>query len=275
MKRKLLKICMVLAFSTLLFSCKEEPAVEPSTNNYIKIAETFSANSSFKIEMFTSDSLFVGYNKMFFKLTDNTTNQPISVASIEMHPLMDMGTFSHACPFENPGTNASSEGYFEGAIIFSMPGTDTWTVDADITANGKTETSRFTLSKVVSKTLAAKIVLIDSLETSPGTIKITKYPISIVPPKDWKVGNNVFEITIHKMESMMSFPPVTDLTVEITPEMPSMGHGSPNNVNPVHRENGHYIGSVNFTMTGDWRIHLTIKQGERLISEKLFFDITF
>ena len=97
----------------------------------------------------------------------------------------------------------------------------------------------------------------------------------MVMPASWNVGLNKFEFTIHKMESMMSFPAVTDMTVEITPEMPSMGHGSPNNVNPVHTGNGHYSGTVNFTMTGDWRIHLKITQNGRVISEKAYFDILF
>jgi hypothetical protein len=65
------------------------------------------------------------------------------------------------------------------------------------------------------------------------------------------------------------------MTVEITPEMPSMGHGSPNNVNPVHTGNGHYKGTVNFTMTGDWRIHLKLTRNGRLISDKAYFDILF
>jgi hypothetical protein len=77
------------------------------------------------------------------------------------------------------------------------------------------------------------------------------------------------------MASMMSFPPATDLTIEIDPQMPSMGHGSPNNVNPVHTANGHYLGSVNFNMTGAWRIYLVIKKGSRTISNKAYFDITF
>ncbi len=46
--------------------------------------------------------------------------------------------------------------------------------------------------------------------------------------------------------------------------MPSMGHGSPNNVNPVHRELGHYHGSVNFTMTGDWLVELDFVKGDSL-----------
>jgi len=108
-----------------------------------------------------------------------------------------------------------------------------------------------------------------------GILTQTKYPISLVMPVAWKVGNNVFEITVNMMQDMMNFPVCSDLTVEITPEMPSMGHGSPNNVNPVYVSNGHYVGSVNFTMTGDWRIHMVLKKGSRIISNKAFFDINF
>jgi hypothetical protein len=57
--------------------------------------------------------------------------------------------------------------------------------------------------------------------------------------------------------------------------MPSMGHGSPNNVNPVHTSNGHYLGKVNFTMSGFWRVHLTIKKNGVLLSNDQYFDITF
>ena len=85
---------------------------------------------------------------------------------------------------------------------------------------------------------------------------------------------NPFEITVHVKESMMSFPPVKDLTVNMTPSMPSMGHGSPNNVDPVHLVDGHYKGEVNFTMTGDWRIDLILNQGSNKLAETQF-DLFF
>jgi hypothetical protein len=277
MKRAIIRILGVLSFSVLLYSCKKDKTVEPdtTTNNYLKVAEAVSANSSYSIEMWAADSLFVGYNKLYFRIISKSTGQVYNQATITLHPLMDMVTFSHACPVENPQGTTDAAGYFEGAILFSMPGTDSWTVDIDVVAGGVTESAHLALHKVSGTTPAKKIVVIDSLETSPGIWKITKYPISLIPPLSWKVGLNKFEITIHKMESMMSFPPVTDLTVGITPEMPSMGHGSPNNTDPVHTGNGHYVGTVNFTMTGDWRIHLSIKSGDRLISDKSYFDILF
>ena len=54
-----------------------------------------------------------------------------------------------------------------------------------------------------------------------------------------------------------------------------MGHGSPNNVNPVLTENGHYMGTVNFTMTGAWRINMVFKQDGRIIGKNAWFDIVF
>jgi hypothetical protein len=56
--------------------------------------------------------------------------------------------------------------------------------------------------------------------------------------------------------------------------MPTMNHGSPNNVNPVHKGNGHYKGKVNFTMTGLWRLHFTLKAGDA-IAKADSLDIEF
>lgn len=275
MKRSIFFFLSICLLSTLLYSCKADPDITPVTTNYFKVTEAVSSGSSFNVEFYSIDSLFVGYNKVFLKIIDKNSGLAVDQATLVLHPLMDMVTSKHACPAENPGSNLNSEGYFEGAVLFSMIGTNSWSLTVDISANGKTETVLFPISKVISKVPAQKIVVIDSLSNGPGKWIITKYPMSIITPKAWKVGNNPFEITAHCMASMMSFPAVTDFTFEITPEMPSMGHGSPNNVNPVHTVNGHYVGSVNFTMTGAWRVNMTITKGDRIITKKAYFDITF
>ena len=70
-------------------------------------------------------------------------------------------------------------------------------------------------------------------------------------------------------------------TIDIDPRMPDMGnHTSPNNTPLVKQEDGSYKGTVNLTMTGLWRIHLTVKDsegnvvagGEELSS--LYWDVT-
>jgi hypothetical protein len=255
-------------------SCQKDDNINTDTTNYLKISEVVSSGSSFNVGFYATDSLFVGYNKVYIKITDKTSGQAINQATLVLHPLMDMVTMKHACPAENPGSAPNADGYYEGVIIFSMPGTNSWSVSADVTANGKTETVNFAIPKVIATDPVQKIVVMDTVITG-GVLKVTKYPISIVKPKAWKVGMNTFEITINCMQSMMAFPSCSDFTVEITPEMPSMGHGSPNNVNPVHVSNGHYVGSVNFTMTGAWRINMLLKKSDWVKARSSYFDITF
>jgi hypothetical protein len=275
MKNHLFKYSCMLIIAALSFSCNKITDPVQNQNQYLKIAEVVSSSSSFNVGFYATDSLFVGFNKVYFKVTDKSTGLAVSQAALALHPLMNMGTYSHACPFENPENELNTDGFFEGAVLFSMIGTNSWSLSVDVSANGKSETALFPIEKVKITDPVKKIVVIDSLSTGPGTWTITKYPMSLIEAGKWKVGNNPFEITVHTMASMMSFPAATDLTIEIDPQMPSMGHGSPNNVNPVHTANGHYLGSVNFTMTGAWRIYLVIKKGSRTISNKAYFDITF
>ena len=274
MKNIILKISYILLLSTILFSCRDKN-VTPDPINYIKVAEAVTAGSSFKVEMLSTDSLFVGYNKLYFKVTDKSSGLAINQATLVLHPLMDMGTMKHACPFENPASTPNTDGYYQGFVTFSMPGSNSsWSISVDITANGKTETVLLPIPKVIATTPVQKIVVMDSVTTG-GVLTVIKYPISIVKSSAWKVGMNPFEITINCMQSMMAFPACSDFTVEITPFMNSMGHGSPNNINPVHVSNGHYMGSVNFTMTGAWRINMVIKKSDWVKSRKAYFDITF
>jgi len=274
MKRAIIIFFCIILLSTLFMSCQKDDNINTDTTNYLKVSEVVSSGSSFNVGFYATDSLFVGYNKVYIKITDKTSGQAINQATLVLHPLMDMVTMKHACPAENPGSVPNADGYYEGVIIFSMPGTNSWSVSADVTANGKTETVNFAIPKVIATDPVQKIVVMDTVITG-GVLKVTKYPISIVKPKAWKVGMNTFEITINCMQSMMAFPSCSDFTVEITPEMPSMGHGSPNNVNPVHVSNGHYVGSVNFTMTGAWRINMLLKKSDWVKARSSYFDITF
>lgn len=276
MKINILRSLIILSMPLLAGSCSKDDLEITGQNEYVKVDEAVTASSGFDVEFFSGDSLFVGYNKVYFKLTDKGSGQAVTDAIIGLHPLMDMGTFKHACPFENPDAIPDADGYFEGAVLFSMPGSNnSWSLSVSIDANGKKDTAFFPLSKVVATNPVKKIVVIDSLSNGKGSWIITKHPVSLVEPAEWKTGQNVFEITVHTMASMMNFPCCSEMTVEITPEMPSMGHGSPNNINPVLTSNGHYSGKVNFTMTGAWRVNMTFRKGARVIGRNAWFDINF
>jgi hypothetical protein len=92
-------------------------------------------------------------------------------------------------------------------------------------------------------------------------------------PEEKKVGVNDFEVIAHRMVSGMEFVPIEDYTIQLEPEMPSMGHGSPNNVDPAYEADGRYVGKVNFTMTGDWRLNLLLNRADDA-EQSLFFDVT-
>lgn len=275
MKNSILKISCFLLLSILFFACTDKN-VTPDPINYSKVAEAVSIGSSFNVEMYSIQSPFVGYNKVYFKVKDKSTDMTITQAALVLHPLMDMGMgmTKHACPVENPANTQNMDGYYEGAITFSMEGMNSsWSVSVDVTANGKTETVKLDIPTVIATTPVQKIVVMDSVMTG-GVLTITKYPISIITPKAWKVGMNPFEITINCMQNMMSFPSCNDFTVTIIPEMPSMGHSCPF-VNPAFVSNGHYTGSVSFTMTGAWRVNMLIKKSDWVKARSAYFDITF
>jgi hypothetical protein len=99
--------------------------------------------------------------------------------------------------------------------------------------------------------------------------------VALVEPSKPKVGINDLELVVYRKATMMSFPADSSLSIAFEPEMPTMGHGSPNNVNPVHVKNGHYRGKVNFTMTGLWRLNMAFRAGEAVADTTQAFDIEF
>ncbi len=260
---------ILYAFSITLISCEKTGDNEEEKPELVKIASAVSEDQSFEVELYALDTLFEGYNKLFFRLTDKETMKPLSEATLNLEPMMDMITMKHSAPFENPAGVVNADGYFEGAVVFIMPSSNDmgWTLEVGVKTADKEESAIIDVPLVRSLEEARKIDVISAIDE-------TKYFISLVEPAEPEVGINRCEFTIHYKKNMMSFPAALGLTMEIEPEMPSMDHGSPNNENPVHTENGHYVGKLNFTMTGWWRVHITLKEGEKIITDDAFMDIT-
>ncbi|MFN3446260.1 MAG: FixH family protein, partial [Bacteroidia bacterium] len=178
------------------------------------------------------------------------------------------GTMKHSAPVENSSDSVPADQLFKSAVVFSMGGA--WTLDINFHNHLNNKEGKGVLALNVTNPTTA--VMRNFIVAADDSARLF---VSLVQPASPKIGLNDFEITIHKKADMMNYPAVENYTVEIEPEMPSMGHGSPNNVNPVHTTNGHYLGKVNFTMSGLWRVHLTIKKNGVLLSNDQYFDITF
>lgn len=269
---KLNRSLLAAALISVIFiaSCKEEEGDHPDgTEGKTLIASGYAAGSGALVKLWANDSLFTGYNKLFVQLLDSVTGEGLHEGHIYLMPGMDMGSSSHSAPYENPTSQYADEtdGLFHCAVVFQMPASTGWTLNIAVHSHKNNKEGEVTLPLAVRDPEKTRTHVVTALNDSTPII------ISYVEPSEPVVGINDFEMTIHKQESMTGFPPVETYSVEIDPQMPAMGHGSPNNMNPYHTSRGHYDGKVNFTMPGLWRINLLIKQGAEVVDSTAYFDV--
>lgn len=258
-----------------LANCDKETTdpVEPTPSPELElIAENYALGSGLMIQYYSYEDPFVGYNKIYLAVRDSISGDKLS-EEIDMAfvPMMDMGAMMHSCPTEILEYNSETKLYV-GAAVYVMPSTaGVWTLNVNVDDAG---TGLMGSSKIAFEVMALEEAKLVSFQSAIDPS--ASYFVSLIQPEDPKVGENDYQILINRRASMMDWPYEPYLTVEIEPEMPSMNHGSPNNVNPTHIGMGHYQGVVNFTMTGWWRVNMTIKDGEgSILSDEIYFDITF
>lgn len=182
-----------------------------------------------------------------------------------------MMSMKHSCPVDQPAYNDAEKSYTgAAAFIMATQGAMGWTIEITTTING---TSYNNIIPIEVKATPSSIKLIASVKDQNNVF----HYITLVHPQkpEQKVGLNDLQVAIYKRENMMSFPPVDGMTVSFIPTMPSMGHDSPNNVNPVGIGNGHYKGKVNFSMTGDWRLTFTLIGNGSSFTDNPYLDVLF
>lgn len=263
-------LLFIIVSNVLFFSCDNEETNTLEKFDPVLISNEFSKGGDYSLNLYAKDTLYEGYNKLFLELKEEKTGTKINQAKLKLSPLMHMVSKTHGAPTENPDEHVAESGFFEGAIVFIMPSNpeEYWTVEVAIDVKGKNDTILLSIPVVKNPKEPKKINIISAIDE-------TKYFVSLIEPSNPKVGVNDLEFSVHYKQNMMSFPAAEDLIIEIEPEMPSMDHGSPNNVHPEHLLNGHYGGKVNFTMTGWWRVHITIKKNNKIVTDEAYFDITF
>jgi hypothetical protein len=267
-----MKLLMVgVALMSAIFSgCNEDDDILPdpsNTDGLVMIETGYTDAGSMKVTLYSVDSLYSRYTNLFVEVRDSATDAIIEDGHVEIMPMMQMPTMMHSAPFENPSSSDAINGLFPCAVVFQMPGEMGWSLMVHVHVNGGEGEVTFPLVVKNPEPTRTKVVI-------PVNDPMSRLIISYVEPLDPKVGVNDFEITLHSRETMMSFPGIENYTVEIVPEMPSMGHGSPNNVDPTHSTDGHYKGQVNFTMTGLWRINLNIMDGSTVLDSTSYFEVT-
>lgn len=252
-------VIAMLATSVLVFSCKDDNDDIEKEVELIEIATA--SENGLTATIYAEQDLLVGYNAITVELTDETLS--LEGETVTMAPLMDMMTMTHACPIEYL-SSAVEDGQVELAVVPIMPSGDMGTWSITFTVAEKSVTVPVTVTQPEYSRLVSFTSDVDGVS----------YYLTLVDLTEPEVGQNSIELAVYRKETLMSWPVVDDLTFEMEPTMPSMGHGSPNNVAPAFTADGHYKGTVNFTMTGDWNIALTMMSGEDVLGDP-YFDLYF
>lgn len=240
----------------MILGCEDSEKDIDVTEDMVLIGSAI--DNGLTVDLYADEALKVGLNKLYFNLT-NASDEQVSEAQITQKPIMHMETMNHSCPVAGPGNTSNTDGLFESEVVFIMASgmMGTWddTVSIENQESNTSHTVVFENLSVTETNMKKNLVFTDA-----DTNEVI-YIVTLNGLDDPEVGLNELILTVHKKQSMMSFPEVSSLTITINPQMPDMGHGSEGNIQPVYSENGKYEGSVAFSMTGYWTIDFTIYQG--------------
>ena len=229
-------------------------------------------------------SFHSGYNDIFFVATKKKNGNYIKNFDITgLTPLMHMVKMDmyHSTPV-GPDAASFNDGYLAVkrtwvSFVMNTSENGSWTLSYDALVLGKT--GGIEKKDVVVNALPDGQTWLKSFKVGDAT-----YYLSLVNPLDFKTGTNTITAYVSKKSEKATVPYTLaseTFTIDIDPRMPDMGnHTSPDNTPLVKQGDGSYAGTINLTMTGLWRIHLTVKDaqgnivagGEELST--LYWDVT-
>ena len=229
-------------------------------------------------------ALHSGYNDIYFVATKQSTGNYIKNFDVtNITPLMHMVKMDmyHSTPV-GPDAASFNDGYLAVKrtwVSFVMNTSDagSWTLSYDALVLGKT--GGVEKQDVVVNALPDGQAWIKSFKVGDDT-----YYLSLVNPNEWQTGTNGIRAYVSKKSAKATTPYTlaSDIfTIDIDPRMPDMGnHTSPDNTALVKQTDGSYQGTINLTMTGLWRIHLTVRKADGDIVagggelSSLYWDVT-
>lgn len=268
MKKTLIAVSSMLLLMAFI-SCDKQP-VEPDVfADYETVATMDVPDMDLTLTLYAEDTLFVGYNRLYFVFRNQNEEIVRSGLEVTVTPMMYMPTMTHSAPVEQPnGPNA--DGAYQGAVAFIMATMPDgyWELAVQIRDMDQDRTHALTIPVEARNRTEAR------MRNMIATDDSSKLFIGLIPPREWKVGMNDLKLCVYRKATMMDFPPVEDLNIEIEPTMPSMGHGSSGNEHPAHQQRGHYLGKVNFNMDGWWQVAVRVRRQNQVIAQTEF-NVTF
>lgn len=257
----------------------------------VKIVPELSISVDGKYNVFAytpTGSLHVGYNDIYFVATKKSSGNYIKnyeISGITPVMLMVKMNMKHSTPVSgsvesfNDNYLAVKHGWV--SLLMSTSDAGSWTISYDADILGKQ--GKLDEAPIEVSALSEGQAWLKSFKTGDKT-----YYISLVNPSDLQTGKNVLQayVSVKSQQATVPYALASEqFIVETDPRMPDMGnHTSPDNTALTLQEDGSYKGTINLTMTGLWRIHVTVKdlQGNVVAGgddlkdgfSSLYFDVT-
>jgi hypothetical protein len=279
---------------SVAISCdkNDEPAPLPDpTEGLTKIREFSADGSPYTVTLYNETGyLQLGYTKVYFAVTDKE-GRFIDNAVLSAFPEMDMGMMKHSTP-RSEITKVEGKALYEAYysfLMYSGQGNGKWYYDLKYKVGEVVDSisdAEIDVRNVFRPDGTTERKVIQSIRAIDGSEK--RYVVTLVEPLKPKIGANEITAYIHGRQDANTYPEVANFKLKLDPRMPSMeNHSSPNNVDLTWDTTDKiYRGTVNFTMTGYWKLNLILQnqQGETLYgnavtddveASSLFFEVEF
>lgn len=263
---------LIFLVAATFFSCENENT-EPEINaleGLTKLKEGYAIGASAKVELWGKKNFFVGYNNLTVVVYDSLKPlQKITDAHIHFTPVISIGTVEQACPVENPDEEVVN-GVFPGAISFikSSGANDSWKLGISVHNHKYKKGGKMIFDITVDDLTPSLINTFTSISADSS-----KFVLSLVKPTNPKMGLNDIEFLLNKSVNPLEWTTDNTYTVEINTEMPDMWYGSHLFTNTQNIGNGHYTSNFDFSMGGEWRVNVIVKQNGVVVSQDLYFTL--
>lgn len=264
-----------LPFALALALAACGPAQQPPPPaTQASLATTQAGGLGFELRSDTA-GLGVGLTPVYVKVTRADTGAAVAGADVEVKPMMTMADgHQHGAPVISPKAAEVEAGLYRTELVFTMAGgagAGSWSLAVGATPAGEAKVAANFDAVAVSETQRVRSFSVTDPAMPAMPMKFfVSFNLAAAP----KVGLNPVTVTVHQMKDMMTFEPVTDAVLGVTPEMPSMGHGSSGSEAPMHTAAGCYGGKVSFSMAGDWRTTVDVRRAGELLGT-VAFDTSF
>ncbi len=268
----LLKSIIIILLAGILFTgCKSDNFVDTggtSNNNYVKINSIENGNTKFEVWSSTGSMLYYGYNDIGFKVFIGGTEKKTGVVMFQPKMFHFPGSPWHSSPVSSSFNYDVDKQHFSGYVCFTMisDSSGSWFGDFNYNNEAQIDSVMFTVTTNSTNQVRAW----DDINGGHT------YVLSLIEPMSAKVGLNNLTYILHQTNNDKIYTEVNGAEMFIRTWMPTHGHGSSNNVNPLTLGGGKYSGKANFSMSGGWEVYDSIAYNGGTITKmphpKFVFD---